>query len=65
MSSTPASAVKTVRQLLDAKDSVLAEVWFCKTINAKATDNQITNGLTYREIPESTVFGAIRFPKHQ
>jgi hypothetical protein len=50
-------------QLLDAKGGVLAEVWFCKTINAKATDNQIKNGLTYREIPESTIFGAIKFPK--
>lgn len=50
-------------QLLDAKGGVLAEAWFCKTIPAKATDNQIKNGLTYREIPESTVLGAIRFPK--
>jgi hypothetical protein len=50
-------------QLLDAKGSVLSEVWFCKTIDAKATDNQIKNGLTYREIPESTVFGAIRIAK--
>jgi hypothetical protein len=50
-------------QLLDAKEALLAEVWFCKTINAKATDNQIKNGLTYREIPETTVFGVIRFDK--
>src|ERR1700678_4028002 len=50
-------------QLLDAKGGLLAEVWFCKTIEAKATDNQIMNGLTYREIPETTVFGAIKFPK--
>jgi len=50
-------------QLLDAKGGVMAEVWFCKTLSAKATDAQIKNGLTYREIPESTVFGAVRFPK--
>jgi hypothetical protein len=50
-------------QLYDAKNELLAEVWFCKAIPAKATDAQVKNGLTYREIPESTVFGAIRFPK--
>jgi hypothetical protein len=50
-------------QLLDTKGTLLAEVWFCKAVSAKATDAQIKNGLTYREIPESTVFGAIRFPK--
>ena len=50
-------------QLLDAKGEVLAEVWFRKDVPAKATDEQIKNGLTYREIPETTVFGAIRFPK--
>src|SRR5262245_5245843 len=50
-------------QLLDAKGGVLAEVWFCKALPAKATDAQIKNGLTYREVPETTVFGAIRFPK--
>ena len=50
-------------QLLDAKGDVLAEVWFRKDVPAKATDEQIKNGLTYREIPETTVFGAIRFPK--
>ena len=50
-------------QLLDAKGGVLAEVWFCKALPAKATDAQIKNGLTYREVAETTVFGAIRFPK--
>jgi hypothetical protein len=50
-------------QLLDAKGGLLAEVWLCKALPAKATDMQIKNGLTYREIPETTVFGAIRFPK--
>ena len=50
-------------QLLDAKGDLLAEVWFRKDVPAKATDAQIKNGLTYREIPETTLFGAIRFPK--
>src|SRR5262245_6167967 len=49
-------------QLLDDKGTVLAEVWFRKAVPAKATDAQIKNGLTYREVPETTVFGAIRLP---
>jgi hypothetical protein len=50
-------------QLLTAKDGLLAEVWFRKDVPVKATDAQISNGLTYTEVPESTVFGVIRFPK--
>jgi hypothetical protein len=50
-------------QLLDAKGNLLAEVWFRKDVPVNATDAQIKNGLTYAEVPESTVFGAIRFPK--
>ncbi len=50
-------------QLLDAKGDVLAEMWFRKDVPAKATDAQVKNGLTYSEVTESTVFGAIRFPK--
>ena len=50
-------------QLLNAKGDVLAELWFRKDVPAKATDAQIKNGLTYREVQETTLFGAIRFPK--
>jgi hypothetical protein len=50
-------------QLLDAKGDVLAEVWFRKEVPVNATEAQIKNGLTYAEVPESTVFGVIRFPK--
>jgi hypothetical protein len=50
-------------QMLDAKGDVLAELWFRKDVPAKATDAQVKNGLTYREIPETTLFGVIRFPK--
>ncbi|HEY7425855.1 MAG TPA: hypothetical protein VH682_16615 [Gemmataceae bacterium] len=50
-------------QLLSAKGDVLAELWFRKDVPAKATDAQIKNGLTYHEIQETTLFGAIRFPK--
>jgi hypothetical protein len=50
-------------QLLDAKGDLLAEVWLRKDVPVKASDAQIKNGLTYREVPETTLFGAIRFPK--
>jgi hypothetical protein len=50
-------------QLLDAKGDLLAEAWFRKDVPVNATDAQIKNGLTYAEVAESTVFGAIRFPK--
>lgn len=48
-------------QFLDDKGAVLAEVWFRKAIPAKATAEQIKNGLTYREIEETTFLGAVRF----
>lgn len=50
-------------QLLNAKGDLLAEVWFRKDMPVKATEAQINNGLTYAEVPESTVFGVLRFPK--
>ncbi len=50
-------------QLLDAKGNVLAELWFCKDVPVKASDAQIKNGLTYHEVSETTLFGAVRFPK--
>jgi hypothetical protein len=50
-------------QLLDAKDNVLCEVWFRKEVPAKATPEQVKNGLTLREIPETTVLGALRVHK--
>jgi hypothetical protein len=50
-------------QLLDAKGEMLAEVWLCKEVPGKATEAQIKNGLTYRELSESAVLGAIRLHK--
>ena len=32
----------------------------CKTVGGKATEAQVKNGLTLREIPESSVMGALR-----
>jgi hypothetical protein len=49
-------------QFLDAKGNVLCELWFCKEVPAKATAEQVKNGLTYRELQEGTLLGVVRFP---
>jgi hypothetical protein len=58
-----------VRQLLDRQalvvrngDAVLMRVWFRAEVPVKATEEQVRNGLTYREIPEGTLVGALEFP---
>lgn len=38
-------------------------VWFRKEIPSKATAEQVKNGLTYREIPQTTMIGAIQLPQ--
>jgi len=48
-------------QLLDPAGKTICEVWFCKEIPAEATPEQVKNGLTYREVKQSEVVGAIRF----
>jgi hypothetical protein len=50
-------------QLLDGKGEALAEVWMRKEVPGKATEAQVKNGLTLREIPESSLFGAVRVTK--
>jgi hypothetical protein len=47
-------------QLLNAKGEVLAEVWFRKDVPAKA---QSGSELTYQQVPESTVVGALKVVK--
>ncbi len=46
-------------QLLDGAE-LLAELWFRKEVPAKATPEQIKNGITYRELEETTLLGAMR-----
>ncbi len=65
----PEALAEPVRKLLDEQALVVREgdnevmtVWFRTAIPAKATAEQVKNGLTYREIPEGTLVGAIRFP---
>jgi hypothetical protein len=47
-------------QFFAGGDKPLAEVWFRKEAPGDAVDVQIMNGLTYREIPETTLLGSLR-----
>jgi hypothetical protein len=44
-------------------DAVVMRVWFRDPIAVKASPDQLRNGLTYREIPEGSLVGAIEFPQ--
>ncbi|MCE9563924.1 MAG: hypothetical protein K8U57_17925 [Planctomycetes bacterium] len=64
-----AKLAEPIRKLLDPDalvvregDAVVMRVWFRREIPAKATEEQIKNGITYREIPEGALVGAIEFP---
>jgi hypothetical protein len=50
-------------QFLDQKGNLLCELWFRKEVTAKATPEQVKNGLTYREVPEGTLLAVAQFPK--
>jgi hypothetical protein len=50
-------------QLLDETGAVIGELWFRKELPAKATPEQLKNGITYRELEETTILGAIRFDR--
>jgi hypothetical protein len=50
-------------EVLDDKTEVLFELWFRKELPVKAAAEQIKNGLTYQEIPETTLVGIVRLPK--
>jgi hypothetical protein len=65
----PAKLAEPIRKLLDEQalvvrsgDDVVMRIWFRAEIPVKATEEQIKNGLTYREIPEGTLVGALEFP---
>lgn len=65
----PDALAEPIRKLLDEQalvvrdgDTELMTVWFRSVIPMKATPEQVKNGLTYREIPEGELVGAVRFP---
>lgn len=67
----PAALAGPVRKLLadsalvvrGDNDEPIMRVWFRTEIPAQANADQVKNGLTYREIPEGVVVGAIEFPR--
>jgi len=67
----PAALAAPVRAVLpagcervgDADGAAVAEVWFRDEIPTRATEEQAKNGLTYRELPDGVLLGAVRFPK--
>ena len=66
----PAKISEPILKLLDDQaliirdgETVIMTIWFRKEIPIKATDEQLKNGVTYREIPEGTLIGALEFPK--
>jgi hypothetical protein len=54
---------KNAVQLMDSKGDLLCEVWFRKEVPSDATAQQIKNGLTFHELQETTLLGAIRVDK--
>jgi len=50
-------------QVFDGKGQPYCAIWFRKVVPSKAAEEQVKNGLTYRELPQTTVMGAIRFDK--
>jgi hypothetical protein len=48
-------------QVQDAKGKLVCELWLRKEVPAKAAAAQAKNGLTYQELEETTLLGAVRF----
>ena len=48
-------------QLLDATGKPICDVWLRKEIPAEATPEQIKTGVTFREVKQSEIIGAIQF----
>jgi hypothetical protein len=51
-------------QFLDAAGKPIVEIWLRKEVPTDATAEQIKNGITYRELKQSEVLGAIRFERN-
>ena len=67
----PATVAEPVRARVGAEalvvrrgtEAAVMKVWFRSEIPLKASEEQVKNGLTYREIPEGTLVGVIEFPR--
>ena len=47
---------------IEGKNGPICTLWLRKQIPSKATPQQVKNGLTYREIPPTTIIGVIELP---
>jgi hypothetical protein len=47
-------------QLLDGSGALVCEVWLRTEVPIDATPEQVKNGVTYRELKETSILGAIR-----
>ena len=50
-------------QFADETGTVIAEFWFRPEIPVDATPEQIKNGLTYKEVRQTEILGAVRFDR--
>lgn len=48
-------------QLLDPAGKPICDVWFRKDLPAEATEAQIKTGVTFREVKQTEILGAIQF----
>jgi hypothetical protein len=48
-------------QVLDGKGSVLCQVWFCKEVSADGGAEPAKAPVTYRQLKETTLLGAIQY----
>lgn len=48
-------------QLLDGSGKPVCDVWFRKEIPAEATPEQLKTGVTFREVKQTEILGAIQF----
>jgi hypothetical protein len=53
--------VPTSVQLTDASGKAICDVWFRKEIPTEATPEQIKTGVTFREVKQTEILGAIQF----
>jgi hypothetical protein len=65
----PSEVAEPIRKLLgddgvrvkDASGRTIADVWFRREFSSTANETQVKNGLTLRELIETTVIGVVRF----
>ncbi|CAN5449429.1 hypothetical protein BH11PLA2_BH11PLA2_28340 [soil metagenome] len=66
----PKDVAGAIRELLDHTcltvkdgDATIAEFWLRSELPSSADADQIKNGVSWKEIPETTILGVVRLPK--